>query len=164
MPDRGRLKGDRKGGHFDGRRLMRSAAPSVRALARRLLALEAPSEKKRTPDGSAAFVVCEKLRLPFSTLAGVAGFRSLLSRALSLAGDEVRWLKAVHVNAQGSLEGLDKTSISDAEIAEGETILVAQLIGLLVTFIGATLTLRLLQEAWPETPLGDLNSEPESEQ
>lgn len=95
---------------------------------------------------------------------GVAGFRSLLSRALSLASDEVRWLKAVHVNAYGSLEGLDEGQLSDAEIAEGEAVLVAQLIGLLVTFIGATLTLQLLQQAWPETPLGGLNSGPESEQ
>lgn len=143
---------------------MRSATPSLRALARRLLALEASSEKDRAADESAAFVICEKLRLPVSTLAGVAGFRSLLSRALSLASDEVRWLKAVHVNANGSLEGLNEAQLSAAEIAEGETILVAHLIGLLVTFIGATLTLQLLQEAWPETSLGGLNSESESEQ
>lgn len=143
---------------------MRSATPSLRTLARRLLALEASSEKNRAADGSAAFVVCEKLRLPFSTLAGAAGFRSLLSRALSLASDEVRWLKSVHVKADGSLEGLDEAQLSAAEIAEGETVLVAQLIGLLVTFIGAILTLQLLQLAWPETSLGGLISEPESEQ
>lgn len=143
---------------------MRSGPLTLRNLARRLLALEASAGKTRAADGSAAFTVCEKLRLPFSTLAGVAGFRSLLSRALALASDEVRWLKAVHVSAQGSLEGLDQAQLSDAEIAEGEAALVAQLIGLLVTFIGSTLTLQLLQLAWPETPLGSLNSAPESEQ
>lgn len=143
---------------------MRSATPSLRTLARQLLALEASSGETRAADGSAAFAVCEKLRVPFSTLAGVAGFRSLLSRALSLASDEVRWLKAVHVNALGSFEGLDDAQLSDEEMAEGEAVLVAQLVGLLVTFIGATLTLQLLQQAWPEAPLGGLGSKSESEQ
>jgi hypothetical protein len=144
---------------------MRSTAPQLRNLARRLLVLEASSEKTRDAEGSAAFAICEKLRQSFSTLAGVAGFRSLLSRALALAREEVSWLKAVHVNADGSLdvEGLDETQLSDAEIAEGEAALVAQLIGLLVTFIGATLTLQLLQQAWPEASLGGFYSEPERE-
>ena len=142
---------------------MRSAIPQLQNLARRLLALEASSRNTREAEGSAAFYVCEKLRQPLSTLAGVAGFRSLLSRALTIAGDEVRWLKAVKLNANGSLEGLDEAQLSAAEIAEGEAVLVAQLIGLLVTFIGATLTLQLLQQAWPEASLGGLNSEPEKE-
>jgi hypothetical protein len=85
-----------------------------------------------------------------------------MSRALTLASDEVRWLKAVHVNADGSLEGLDDAQLTDAEIAEGEAVLVAQLIGLLVTFIGATLTLQLLRQAWPEASRGGLGSEPET--
>ncbi|HEX5453228.1 MAG TPA: hypothetical protein VFX06_05495 [Stellaceae bacterium] len=96
-------------------------------------------------------------------MAGVAGFRSLLSRALALADGEIRWLKAVHVDANGSLEGLDEAQLSDAEIAEGEAVLVAHLLGLLVTFIGEALTLHLLHEAWPEASLGGLNSEPERE-
>ena len=142
---------------------MRSAPPRLRNIARRLLALEASSGRTREAEGSAAFPVCEKLRQPLSTLAGVAGFRSLLSRALALADGEIRWLKAVHVDANGSLEGLDEAQLSDAEIAEGEAVLVAHLLGLLVIFIGEALTLHLLQEAWPEAMLGGLNSEPERE-
>lgn len=142
---------------------MRSAAPRLRRLARRLLALEAPSGKKRDIEESAAFSVCEKLRHSLAVFAGAAGFRSLLSRALALAGDEVRWLKAVHVNAEGSLEGLDEARPADGAIAEGEVALVAELIGLLVTFIGEGLTLGILQEVWPEASLGSLNSEPEKE-
>lgn len=138
---------------------MRSANPALRNLARRLLALEASSGRAREATGSSAFYVCEKLRQSFSILAGVAGFRSLLSRTLTLASDEVRWLKAVHINADGSLEGLDDAQLSDTEIAEGEAVLVAQLVGLLVTFIGATLTLQLLQQAWPDASLGGLSSE-----
>ena len=139
------------------------AATPLRNLAQRLLALEASSGRARAAAGSSAFYVCEKLRQSFSILAGVAGFRSLMSRALTLASDEIRWLKGVHVNADGSLEGLDDAQLSDAEIAEGEAVLVEQLIRLLVTFIGATLTLQLLQQAWPNASLGGMSSEPESE-
>lgn len=141
---------------------MRSANPGLRSLARRLLALETSSGKTREEE-SAAFRVCEKLRQALSTFAGVAGFRSLLSRALALASDEVRWLKAVHVGAEGSLEGLDEAQLSDAEIAEGEAVLVAQFIGLLVTFMGDALALHLLQGIWPEASLSGLSSESERE-
>jgi hypothetical protein len=141
---------------------MRSATPRLRNLARRLLALEASSGTRQRGVGAAAFGVCENLRRPLSTLAGTAGFRSLLSRALALAGDEIPWLKIVRVNAQGSLEGLDAVQLPDAEIAEGEAVLVAHLIGLLATFVGETMTLQLLQQAWPEASLRGLNSEPEN--
>ena len=116
-----------------------------------------------TPEGthqSAAFRVCDKLRKPLSRLAGVAGFRSLLSRALALAQDNARWMKAVHITKDGSLEGWDEAQgrRSKDEIAEGEIILIAHLIGLLVTFIGAGLTLRLVQEEWPEAIFKDLEA------
>lgn len=144
---------------------MRSAPPKLRKFAQRLLVLEAPSGKAAEGNGSAAFHVSEKLRGPLSTLAGIAGFRSLLSRALALAKGEVGWLKAVHVSAVGSLEGVDSacTQLSPDEIAQGEEILIAQLVGLLVTFIGETLTVRLVQGVWPEISARDLNFETEKD-
>lgn len=142
---------------------MRASNPKLRQLARRLLGLEA-SRRNGDTRTSAAFSVSEKLREPLSTLAGVAGFRSLLSRALALANNEVRWLKAVHVNADGSLAGPDDAQLSDAEIAEGEAVLIAELIGLLVIFIGEALTLHLLQDTWPEASLGRPDVELEKEQ
>lgn len=143
---------------------MRSVPPSLKKFARRLLALETAG-KAADASGWAAFQVSEKLRRPLSTLAGVAGFRSLMSRALALATGEVQWLKAVHIKADGSLEGLDevRAQLSAAEIAEGEAALIAQLIGLLVTFIGESLTVRLMQEVWPEISARDLNSETEKD-
>ena len=144
---------------------MRSASPKLRKFARRLLALEAASGETAEGNGSEAFRVNEKLRRPLSKLAGVAGFRSLLSRALALANDEVRWLKAVRVHADGSLEGLDDVGgrLSPAEVARGEENLIAQFVGLLVTFIGEALTIRLIQEVWPEITARDLSSETEKE-
>ena len=121
---------------------------------------ESAAAKPAGVNNSPAFRVCEKLRQPLSRLAGVAGFRSLLSRALALANDEVRWMKAIHVRADGSLEGLDEAQaqLSETEIADGEIVLIAQLIGLLATFIGEELTLRLVQESWPDAAFDDMNT------
>jgi hypothetical protein len=43
--------------------------------------------------------VCERLRKPLARLAGVAGFRSLLSRAVALARAEIPSLVGVQVRA-----------------------------------------------------------------
>jgi hypothetical protein len=133
---------------------MSRATPRLRRFARRLLALEAATGATTDAPAAAAFPVCEKLRRPLSRLVGVAGFRSLLSRALARASDEVRWLKAVHVTADGSLEGVGELvgQLSQAEITHGEVLLIAQVIELLVLFIGEVLTLHLVQEVWPELP------------
>jgi hypothetical protein len=134
-----------------------------RYLAQRLLTYEAVAGENSGPTESAAFRVCAKLRQPLITLAGVAGFRSLLSRALSLARAEAPSLSAVQVATDGSLQGLDELGpqIDKEQAREGGTILIAQLIGLLLTFIGEGLTLRLVQDVWPETALNGRISEKE---
>jgi hypothetical protein len=88
-------------------------------------------------------------------LAGDAGFRSLLSRSLARAGEEVHWLRAVHVKSDGALDGWGElhTQLSPEAWFEGRVALLAHLLGLLVTFIGENLTLRLVHEAWPNAPL-----------
>jgi hypothetical protein len=135
-----------------------SAAPELEELAKRLLKYEAVPGKPAVGNEIAAFRVCEKLRHPLSTLAGTAGFRSLLSRALTLANAKVHWLKAVHISPAGTLEGLDEveSQLSPDEIAAGEIALVARLLELLITFIGEALTLRLMQDVWPKAMLDDL--------
>ena len=40
---------------------------------------------------------------------------------------------------------------------EGRVVLLAQLLGLLVAFIGENLTIRLVREVWPKAPLNDLD-------
>ena len=137
--------------------------PQTRDLALRLLAYENAAGKTSEPTESAAFGVCERLRQPLITLAGVAGFRSLLSRALTLARAEAPSLSAVQVAADGSLKGLDELEPqTDKEQArDGGAILIAQLIGLLLTFIGEGLTLRLVQDVWPEAAFDGRVSEKE---
>jgi hypothetical protein len=131
-------------------------------LAQRLLNYEAVAGENSEPTESAAFRVCAKLRRPLITLAGVAGFRSLLSRALTLARAEAPSLSAVQVAADGSLKGLDElASQTDKKQARDGAILIAQLIGLLLTFIGEGLTLRLVQDVWPEAAFDGRVSEKE---
>ena len=130
--------------------------PESRHLAQRLLTYEAVAGNNSEPAESAAFRVCTKLRRPLITLAGVDGFRSLLSRALTLARAEAPSLSSVHVAADGSLKGLDELASQGVG-----AILIAQLIGLLLTFIGDGLTLRLVQDVWPEAVFDGRVSEKE---
>ena len=134
-----------------------------RYLAQRLLNYEAVEGKNSVTTESAAFRVCAKLREPLITLAGVAGFRSLISRALTLAKAEAPSLSAVQIGEDGSLQGLDelKPEIDTDQTKERGAILVAQLIGLLLTFIGEGLTLRMVQGVWPQAAEGDRISEEE---
>ena len=109
--------------------------PQTRDLAQRLLAYQNAAGKTSEPTEFAAFRVCETLRQPLCALAGVAGFRSLLSRALALARAEAPSLGAVQVAADGSLQGLDELGrqIEKDQVREGGVILIAQLLGLLLT-------------------------------
>jgi len=49
------------------------------------------------------------------------------------------------------------------EAVNGGAVLVTQLLGLLVTFIGQALTLRLVRELWPDAPFNYMNSETEKQ-
>ena len=134
---------------------MSTAPPAIWDFARRLIALEAARDEPPVVGGREAVRVCEKLRLPLARLAGVAGFRSLMSRALALAKADISSLAAVQVRADGSLEGLDGSGMDQNVGAGGEAgvVVVAQLLGLLVTFVGEPLTLRLVRDAWPDASI-----------
>lgn len=127
------------------------ANPKLMDFARRILAYEAASGKLASGD-SAGFSACEKLRVPLGKTMGVTGFRALLSRAIALGGAEAPFLLALPINADGSFEGLAglRAKLEPRAVAKGECVLVAKLIGLLVTFIGSKLTLQLLREVWPK--------------
>ncbi|HSY18140.1 MAG TPA: hypothetical protein VK815_07390 [Candidatus Acidoferrales bacterium] len=137
---------------------MRRATPHLRHFAKRLIVFETQGKKISETKAQANFPVPEKLRPQLTALAGNGGFQALLARALALAKVEVPWLRAVHVKADGSLEGLTEiqSQLTPAEFLEGKVVLLAQLLGLLVAFIGETLTLRLVREVWPKVPLDDL--------
>jgi hypothetical protein len=79
---------------------------------------------------------------------GVDGFQALASRALALAKSESPQLSAVQLTANGGLRGLGGVG-SDSDVDEdGEAgiVLIAQLLGLFLTFLGEATTLRLIED------------------
>ena len=104
------------------------------------------------------FHVGDRLRPQLATLMGNGGYRALLLRALVLAKAEAPWLRAVQVNMDGSLKGLEDlhAQLAPPDVFDCSVVLLAQLLGMLVAFIGETLTLHLVREVWPNVPLNDL--------
>jgi hypothetical protein len=131
----------------------------MRDFSQRLIAYETRGNKSSGTLPPAAFHVFEKLRPQLATLMGNTGFHALLSRALAVANEEDPSLRAVHVKADGSLEGLEElqAQVEPEEMAEGSVVLVAQLLALLVAFIGENLTLQMVREVWPKLSLNDLD-------
>ena len=135
----------------------------IRDLAERLIAYESRGKKSSRTGTLAAFPVCERLGPVLSTLMGETGFRMVLSRAVVRAQAEVPSLSIVQVQADGSLSGLDKLDKADGnglpqpDLANGSVVVVAELLGLLVAFIGEAVTLQIVAEVWPKLstqPLG----------
>jgi hypothetical protein len=138
-------------------------SPEMRDLARCLLTYEASAGKVYESKELATLRVYEKLRQSLIGTTGVAGFHAIASRALALARDEAPGLNAAQVAVDGSLVALsesgaqvdmDKNQTGEYQPNEGGVILIARLFELLLAFLGETLTLRLLQDAWPAGALG----------
>jgi hypothetical protein len=120
----------------------------TRDLARSLVASEADASTISLHAEPASVRVYERLRRQLCALVGVDGFQALASRALALARSQSPRLSAVQVTANGALRGLgDVESPSDAD-AEGEAgiVLIAQLLGLFLNFLGEATTLRLIED------------------
>ena len=131
----------------------------MRDLAQRLIRYETRANRSSATNSPLSFPVCAKLRPPLVTLLGNAGYHALVSRALALAKTEAAWLGTVRVQADGSLQASEdfRASVGPAGILEGRIVLLAQLLGLLVAFIGPNLAVRLVSEIWPKVPLGELD-------
>ena len=135
----------------------------MREFAGRLIAYETKANKASATKLQAVFPVVEKLRPQLANLLGNAGFRALLARSLALANEEVPWLRALHVNSDGFVDGLDEheAKVTADETFEGRVVLLAQLLGLMVAFIGEGLTLQLMRDVWPKLSVKDLDIDKE---
>ncbi len=141
---------------------MDTPSSSIRDLARRLLAASQTTSGPRVHE---ALVVSERLRLTLTKFAGSDGFASLLRRALVLASAEAPPLQSVKIGADGRLEGFEQLVAdtgSGTPGGEAAVAITAHLLGLLETFIGKSLTLRLVREAWPDTSLDEEHSKIEA--
>jgi len=122
----------------------------TRDLARSLVASEADSSGTSLYAKPATVRAYEKLRRQLSTAVGGDGFQVLASRALALAKSQSPRLSAVQVTASGELDGLSEVELPKGagadEDAEAGVILIAQLLGLFLTFLGGATTLRLIED------------------
>lgn len=136
---------------------MDTPSPSIRVLAQRLVAAEAASQSAADPRAPETVLVFEKLRVALTRFAGADGFTALLRRALALARAEVRTLHGITEKTDGSMERLEEFAADAGNSGVGEddaaVAITAHLLGLLVTFIGEPLMVRLVREAWPDASL-----------
>jgi hypothetical protein len=120
----------------------------TRDLARTLVASETDASTANLQTEPATMRVYERLRRQLGAPVGADGFQALASRALALAKSESPRLNAVKVTENGGLLGLgdfESTSETDEDREVG-IILIAQLLGLFLTFLGEATTLRLIED------------------
>ena len=120
----------------------------TRELARILVASEADAATTSLHSEPATVRVYEKLRRQLGAPVGADGFQALASRALSLAKSESPRLNTVQVTPNGGLRGLGEVEshTEPEEGGEAGIILIAQLLGLFLTFLGEATTLRLIED------------------
>jgi hypothetical protein len=152
---------------------MPEMSPAAQVLARRVLRHEAGGRAEPAALAEAAERADARLRERLASLIGQTGYTTLVARAVYLAQAEVPALEHVTVDAlatggdpaeggEGGLHGVREFArgVGDAGAAEaGLSAILAHVIGLLVTFIGEDLALRLVRDAWPELPDGQGGSE-----
>jgi hypothetical protein len=130
----------------------------TRDLARSLVAREADASTTSLHTEPATVRVYERLRRQLGAPVGVGGFQALASRALALAKSQSPRLSAVQVTANGGLRGLGEVeSQTDADADEdGEAgiILIAQLLGLFLAFLGEATTLHLIEDLRLQVDVG----------
>ena len=118
--------------------------------ARSLLAYEAAAGQGSGQGEPAVVRVCEKLHEPLCALAVVAGYRSLLARALTLARKEAPSLGAAQVTASGHFQGfVDAAQDEPRHASEGDILFIARLLGLLLALLGTAVTIQLVQDVFP---------------
>jgi hypothetical protein len=138
---------------------MESSSKSMRDLAGRLLTAEAADVPASEPYIHEAVRVCGKLQISLVRFAGPDGFHSLMRRALALARRDFPAVSNITVNTDGSLVGLEKLSSEPQNSgnlsverdvqSEAAIAIIAHLLGLLSTFVGESITLSLVRDAWP---------------
>ncbi len=141
----------------------KSTDPNLRDLAQRLLDYEFKDVGPSYAGPDPILRVVDKLRSPLIALIGLVGFRTLFARALSLAKAKSPSLGALQVIRDGHLDNGCEEAFCVSFPAkflskEGIVIFVAELLGLLVAFIGEGLTLNLVRNSWPSLP--DSHTEP----
>ncbi len=139
----------------------------AQTLAQRVLLHEAGRRAEPAALAEAAERADARLRGRLVDLIGTTGYTTLVTHAVRLAQAEVPALEggavaAGETGAEGRLRGVPafaRASGDAAAIEAGLSAILAHIVGLLITFIGEDLALRLVHEAWPELALDQAASE-----
>lgn len=128
---------------------------------RRLLSREAGTEPDARAIAAAARRLCARFTEQLAPLIGEAGVAAICARSLHLTQQRVPGLAPVRAQEdascallQLSLEQQEPTAGAEAAVA-----VLATASDLLASFIGESLTTRLLREAWPDDFTGDPTEE-----
>jgi len=129
-----------------------------RTLARWMLAAEMRDHQGPEAPAEGAESACSKLCRRLALLVTVSGGQRLLARALHLARSQFPFLGEIRVGTTPDtcLSGLKDSlcGVDPEEAREGLVVMLGILIGLLDTFIGEELTLRLVYDVWPDARWG----------
>jgi hypothetical protein len=134
----------------------------LRAVARRILAQEIGGRQAPAEVAAAIEAAFAGLYGLMRNLIGHHGFEALVSRAIHLSSEEFAWIETIELRAESRLTLRNLDAVVEAEgllrARDGAAALMATVIGLLFSFLGADLTMRLLRRSWaieadePEQP------------
>jgi hypothetical protein len=141
------VRHDRKG-YIGGKMPMNRHVSAAEFIARRILAWEA--DECDPSQAHAAARAVEKLRLYLTKSLGTVTFQSLFMRAVVVAQSQSPWLWSIPVILDSPVLGFDEAAqIHDAEDARKAGLaILTQLLDALITFVGYTMVLRILQAVW----------------
>ena len=138
---------------------MRHASARMFVIAECLAAFEVGGNESARV-ASPGISACVKLRTQLSTLMGNAGFNALLVRAIALTKKDLAGMIDLEVRPDGTLRELDPVELKAnlPELSRASVAVLAELLGLLVAFIGEPLVVGIVQEIWPKFTLRGLDN------
>jgi hypothetical protein len=141
--------------------IMKTADHILHDIARRAMKGDRTSGAATAADAAEAMQrACEALYRILDTTMGPAGLQALIGRAIQITARDYPWLGMVQPGktADCALEGLIEAAagLNAEDAATGYAALLANIVWLLVSFIGEELTLRFVRKAWPSLALTEL--------
>ncbi|HEY0371821.1 MAG TPA: hypothetical protein VGD79_07450 [Thermoanaerobaculia bacterium] len=139
-------------------RPLKNTVPALHDVARRAIA--AHGEGADADPSKATERACGALFGVLETAMGPSGLEALLRRAVQITARERPWLGSVTIGASADcpLSGLSEAAgaLDVKDALEGYAALLANVLGLLNSFIGEDLTMRFVRHAWPNVSFGKL--------
>ncbi len=101
------------------------------------------------------------LRAHLAARFGTVGFDAILNRAIRLTSAAVPSFGAIKVDSDGSLKGIDELLRHSPleQVWDGLVLVLANVFGVVATFVGDDLTFRLVRSKWPDADASDLGPE-----